>query len=438
MTSRKNNDINKYMEASRGAILLSLFMYTTFIASITMTAYMFWDTYFTKPNLILRFGTYLVFMLLLYIALTEIHDLADNLSKARLFSENLYMNLEYILVLLSAILSLDLITDITENIFGEIKTLFIIIDITLILVETVLLYVLGRKIVLDLDLRKLVNRLYGNVYGLIHSFWKKIMRKKLFADTTYLIFMMLFYSYLILGLQAIRVISVATGHITINSVLNCLVLIIMVKLVLYSLTVSYMMYTGIILSPEQKINIRNALLALNRRQPLVTAIYYSSIKELKAYIQEVFLNPLNDVIIIVPYNINTECVRFIREIENNNTAVIIYLRNQMIALQKLPISTDRKIFYISSPQFMQINYVIRDAKFTAPTLRMIMCLTEGNSLNEKTDAIMTYRFIRGIIDYFCRVRFARVFIEFVVPYDLPEHTSELLSLIVHDKYTLSK
>lgn len=434
----RSNDINELMEAPRGVIALSLFVYIAFITSIIMTAYMFWNTYFTSPSLILKFSTYFALIIFIYIALTEMYDLANNLLRTKLFSENLYMNLEYLLISLSIILSFDLVTDVTANIYREYERIFVIIDVTLILGETVLLYILGRKIALDLDLRKLVNRLYGNVYGLIHSFWRKIKRKELFIDATYLIFMMLFYSYLILGFQAIRVISVATGHITINSVLSCLVLIIMVKLVLYSLAVSYMMYTGIILSPEQKIDLRNVLLALNRRQPLVTAIYYRSIKELKAYIQEVFLNPLNDVIIIVPYNINTECVRFIREIENNNTAVIIYLRNQMIALQKLPISTERKIFYIGSPQFMQINYIIRDVRFTAPTLRMIMCLAEGSSLFGKTDVVMNYRFIRGIIDYLCGTRFTRVFIEFTVPYDVSDRISELLSLIVHDKYTLSK
>ncbi len=437
MMISRNNDIGMLMEASTEAIVLSLFVYIAIIASITLTTYMFWNTYFSASSLIIKLSTYFVLILLIYVVLTEMYDLANNLLKIKLFSETLYMNLEYLLIPLSIILSIDLVTDITANIYREYKIIIMIIDITLILVESALLYLLGRRIVLGLDLRKLIRRLYGSIYGLTHSFWRKIKRREVFTDASYLISFVLLYNYAILFFQVIRVISIATGRITINSILNCLVLIMMIKLVLYSSTISYMMYTGIILSPEQKIDLRKVLVALNRRQSLITTIYYKSIKELEMYIHEVLLNPLNDVIIILPYNINTECARFIREIKNNNTAVIIYLRKQTIALQKLPISSERKIFYISSPQFMQINYIIRDVRFTAPTLRIIICLMQDESLIEKM-GIMFYRFVRGIIDYFCGAKFTRVFIEFTAPYNRSDSISELLSLIVHDEYTLSK
>ena len=433
----RNNNIDTRTEASAGIIVLSLFVYIAIIASITLTTYMFWNTYFSAPGLIVKLSTYFVLILFIYIVLTEMYDLANNLLKIKLFSENLYMNLEYLLIHLSVILSIDLVTDITANIYRGYEIIMIIIDIILILAESALLYLLGRRIVLGLELRKLIRILYGSIQGLVHSFWRKIKKRELFTDASYFISFLLLYNYAILAFQAIRVISVATGHITIDSILNCLVLIMMIKLVLYSSTISYMMYTGIILSPEQKIDLRKVLVTLNRRQSLITAIYYKSVKELKMYIYEVLLNSLNDVIIILPYNIDTECARFIREVKNNNTAVIIYLRRQTIALQKLPISSERKIFYISSPQFMQINYIIRDVRFTAPTLRIVICLMQDENFIEKMGT-MFYRFVRGIIDYFCGAKFTRVFIEFIAPYRQSDNISELLSLIVHDEYTLSK
>ncbi len=433
----RNNNIDTRMEASAGIIVLSLFVYIAIIASITLATYMFWNTYFLAPSLIVKLSTYFVLILFTYIVLTEMYDLANNLSKIKLFSENLYMNLEYLLIPLSIILSIDLLTDITANIYREYEIVMILIDITLILVESILLYLLGRRIFLGLELRKLIRILYGNTQGLLRSFWRKLKNRELFTNAAYFISFVLLYNYGILAFQAIRVITVATEHITINSILNCLVLIMMIKLVLYSSTISYMMYTGIILSPEQKIDLRKVLVTLDRRQSLITAIYYRSVKELKMYIHEVLLNPLNDVIIILPYNIDTECTRFIREVKNNNTAVIIYLRRQTTALQKLPISSEKKIFYISSLQYMQINYIIRGVRFTAPILRIIICLMQDESFIEKMGTTF-YRFVRGIIDYFCGAKFTRVFIEFIAPYNRFDNISELLSLIVHDEYTLSK
>ncbi|NPA97778.1 MAG: hypothetical protein GXO43_00205 [Crenarchaeota archaeon] len=360
------------------------------------------------------------------------------LSKIKLFSELLYINVGYILIALSILLSVDLLTDILTNISSSYVYLFTITDIIFILGETILLYTLGRKILSELDLKRLIERIYGDIYGLISSFWKKIKRLDFFADTTYLIFMTLLNTYLAIGFQAVRIFSVVTDHISINSILNCLVLIIMIKILMYSLTISYMTYTGVILSSQQKTELRDVLLAFNRRQPFIAAIYYRTNDELKDYIKHIFKNPLNDVIIIVPYDLKSECVKFIKAVENNNTAVIIYLRSQMVALQKLPMSTNKKIFYISSPQFMQISHVIRDVRLSAPTLRIVFCLVGKESVIEKSGTTTVYRFIRSILNYFCIIGSSRVFIEFLVPQNISSKILELLSLIVHDKYTLSK
>ncbi|NPA97809.1 MAG: hypothetical protein GXO43_00360 [Crenarchaeota archaeon] len=437
-SNNNNNENNEDIRSEKEVIILSLFIYLAFIVSIAMSAYMFWQTYFSYPNLLIKFSTYFVLIIFIYIAITEIYDLSNTLSRIKLFSESIYINVGYILIALSILLSVDLLTDLLTSISSSYEYIFMIMDILFILGETILLYVLGRKIVSELDLKKLITRLYGDIYGLISSFWEKIKRLDFFADTTYLIFMMLLNTYLVIGFQAVRIFSVATDHVTIDSILNCLVLIVMIKIIMYSLTISYMMYTGVILSPEQKMDLRNILLTFNRRQPFITAMYYRTSKELENYIKHVFKNPLNDVIVIVPHDLKSECVRFIKTIKNNNTAVIIYLRSQMVALQKLPISSNRKMFYISSPQFMQISHIIRDVRLSAPTLRLIFCLAGRGSLVEKSDTVIIYRFIRSVLDCFCTGRFSRVFIEFLVPYNVPREISELLSLIVHDRYTLSK
>ncbi len=433
-----NSEINGLIKTSKEVLGTYLLIYVALLIAITITVYMFWITYFISPNILLKYTTYFVLVILLYIVLTEMHDLATNLLKIKLFSENFYMSLEYLLIPLSIILSFDLITDLITNFYREYQVLFALIDTALVLGETFLLYLLGRKIIIELNLKEIVNKLYGNIYGLLYSFWEKLKRKELYTSTTYPFFMMFSYLYVTLGLQGIRILSLATGHITINSILNCIIIILIIKQLLYSSTISYMIYTGILPSSEQRMNLRNLVLTLNRRQPMVFAIYFKSVDEVKAYIESVFQNPLNDVVILIPHNINSECTRFIRETGNNNRAVIIYLRDQMIAMQKLPISTDRKIFYIGSPQFMQINYILSETRFTAPTLRLIICLVNDIGFFKKTDITMIYRFIRGIIDYFYRPVFPRVLVEFVVSQDLPERISELITLIVHDKYTLSK
>jgi len=434
----RNNNVEEELRSNKEAYVLSIFIYVAFIVSIAMSIYMFWQTYFLYPNLLIKFSTYFVLTLFIYIAITEMYDLNTTLSKIKLFSESLYINIGYILIALSILLSMDLLTDILTNISSSYAYLFTVMDIIFILGETILLYILGRKILSELDLKRLIVRLYGDIYGLISSFWEKIKKLNFFADATYLIFMMLLNTYLVIGFQAVRIFSVVTEHISIDSILNCLVLIMMIKILMYSLTISYMTYTGVILSPQQKTELRDVLLAFNRRQPFIAAIYYRTSNELKNYIKYVFKNPLNDVIIIVPHDLKSDCVKFIKDIENNNTAVIIYLRNQMVALQKLPISTNKKMFYISSPQFMQISHIIRDVRLSAPTLRIVFCLAGEKSLIERTGTITIYRFIRSILNYFCIIGYTRVFIEFLVPYNIPNEISELLSLVVHDKYTLSK